>query len=171
MSLHVLPRCLGILIVGLLLAETTHAQQVGRIGNVEASGVPYRIFAESGEATIRIYVVGGTGSAGLYEVGENTRFDEFLALAGISPPPVQPQTRQQINIRLYHQEGGERVLVMDKRVEELLRQNPNQYPLLQDGDFLQVEVRSQNKFSFRDAFQIVRTATSLVTLLRVFDVI
>ena len=171
MSLHVLPRCLGILIIGFLLAGTTHAQQVGRIGSVQASGVPYRTFAEAGEATIRIYVVGGTGSAGLYEVGENTRFDEFLALAGISPPPVQPQTRQQINVRLYHQEGGERVLVMDQRLEELLRQNPNQYPQLQDGDFLRVVVQSRNRFTWRDAFQVVRTATSLVTLLRVFNLI
>ena len=171
MSLHVLSRCLGILIIGVLFAGTTHAQQVGRIGNVEASGVPYRIFAESGEATIRVYVVGGTVSAGLYEIGEGTRFDEFLALAGISPPPTQPGTRQQINVRLYHQEGGERVLVMDKQVEELLRQNPNQYPQLQDGDFLQVEVQSRNKFGWRDVFQLARTVTTLVTLLRVFNVI
>lgn len=160
--------CTGLLVLG---GTPAQAQEVGRIGNIQASGVPYKTFAEAGEATIRVYVVGGTGSAGIYEVGESTRFDEFLALASISPPPVQPRTRQYINVRLYHQEGGERVLVMDNRVEELLQQNPNQYPQLQDGDFLQVEIRSRARFGWQDGLRILTSLSSLITLARVLNLL
>ena len=109
------------------LALPSQAQEVGRLGSVQASGVPYYTFAETGEPTIRVYVVGSQG-AGIYEIGEDTRFDELMALASIAPPPRQPQTRQRILVRLYHLERGRRVLILEESVEELLQRNPNNYP-------------------------------------------
>ena len=143
------------------------AQEVGRIGNIQANGVPYRTFAETGEATIRVYVI-SPGGSGIYEIGADTRFDELLALASIAPPPRQPQTRQSTMVRLYHQERGRRALVLEERVEDLLQRDPNNYPQLSDGDFLQVETRTSNRFGWQDGLRILTSLTSLVTLARVF---
>ena len=143
-----------------------NAQEVGRVGSVEAQGVPYFVFAEVGEPTIRVYVI-SSGGSGIYEVGAETRFDELLALASIAPPPGGAQTRQKTIVRLYHQEQGRRALVLEAQIEDLLQRDPNNYPELNDGDFLQVETQVKSRFGWRDAFRLTTTLTSMVTLARV----
>lgn len=144
------------------------AQEIGRVGSINASGVPYKVFAESGEATIRVYVLGSQGGTGIYEIGADTRFDELLTLAAVAPTASQPRTRQRVTVRLYHQEGGQRVLVFEERLEDLLQMNPNRYPELQNGDFVQVEVQNRNRFGWRDALQIVSSLSTLALLIERF---
>ena len=138
------------------------AQEVGRVGSVTASGVPYFIYAEAGEPTIQVNVVGG-GAGGIYEVGADLRFDEFLTLATLSPG-VQGGTRQQITVRLYRTIGTQRQLVIEQDVQELLAANPDTYPELQEGDFVNIEIRTRQRFGWRDALRIVTSASSIILL-------
>ena len=145
-------------------AQITLAQEVGRTQRITAEGVPFRVFAEQGEATIRVYVLGGQGASGIYEIGADTRFDELLALSSLAPQPVQPRTKQRVIISHYHQQGGERVLVFENELRDILQMNPNQYPELRDGDFLRVEVQTRNRFGWRDGLQILTSLSTVILL-------
>jgi len=142
--------------------NAAQAQEIGRLGSVTATGVPYFIYAEAGEPTIQVYVVGG-GAGGIYEIGSDLRFDKFLTLATLSPG-VQGGTRQQITVRLYRTIGTQRQLVLEQDVQELLASNPEVYPELQEGDFINIEVRTRQRFGWRDALRIVTSASSIILL-------
>jgi hypothetical protein len=161
---------LVVIIVGGGFPAATNAQEVGRMDNITATGVPYYVYAESGEPTIQVYVVGG-GAGGVYEIGVGTRFDTFLALAAIGTGAASPGSRQNVTVRLYRtSEVGERQMLLEGRAEELVQADPNTYPRLQDGDFVNVEVRSSQRFGWRDGLSILTSITSLVVLFERFGV-
>jgi hypothetical protein len=143
--------------------HAAQAQEVGRLGSVTASGVPYFVYAEAGEPTIQVYVVGG-GAGGIYEIGSDLRFDKFLTLATLSPG-AQGGERQQITVRLYRTVGGERQLVLEQDVQELLAADPGTYPELQEEDFIGLEVRTRQRFDWRDGLRIVTSASSIILLI------
>ena len=143
-------------------SNEAQAQEVGRLGSVTASGVPYFVYAEAGQPTIQVYVVGG-GAGGIYEVESDLRFDKFLTLATLSPG-LQGGTRQQITVRLYRTIGTQRQLVVEQDVKELLAANPDTYPELQEEDFINIEVRTRQRFGWRDALRIVTSASSIILL-------
>lgn len=151
------------LLAASLCATSSYAQEVGRMGRVTATGVPYFVYAEAGEPTIQVHVVGG--ASGIYEIGTSTRFDEFLTLATPSPG-IQGGTSQRITVRLYRTAAGQRQLVYERRVSELLNAPPATLPSLQEGDFVYVEVRTRERFSWRDGLRIV---TSLGTVILLID--
>lgn len=134
------------------------------MGTINATGVPYYVYAESGEATIQVYVVGG-GARGVYEIGVGTQFDAFLALAAIGPGTDSPGSRQRVTVRLYRTDAsGARQMLLEGRAEELVQADPSTYPQLQDGDVISVEVRSRQRFGWRDGLQIFTSLTSIIVL-------
>jgi hypothetical protein len=142
----------------------TNAQEIGRMDNITATGVPYYVYAESGEPTIQVYVVGG-GAGGVYEIGVGTRFDTFLALASIGSGATG-ETQQKVTVRLFRTSAsGQRTMLLEGRAEELLRANPDTYPRLRDGDIVNVEVRTTQRFGWRDGLQILTSLTSIVILI------
>lgn len=138
------------------------AQEVGRLGTITASGVPYFVYAEAGQPTMQIYVVGG-GAGGIYEVEADIRFDKFLTLATLSPG-AQGGQRQQITVRLYRTVAGQRQLVLEQDVKELLAANPSTYPTLQEEDFVNIEIRTRQRFDWRDGLRILTSVSSLILL-------
>lgn len=151
-------------IMGSMMGPTgASAQQVGRMNNITANGVPYFVYAETGEPTIQVYVVGG-GAGGIYEVGVGTPFDTFLALASIEPGTTG-QTQQKVTVRLLRtNEAGERQVILEGQPEELLQADPETYPRLRDGDFINVEVSTRQRFGWRDGLQILTSLTSIIVL-------
>jgi hypothetical protein len=125
---------------------------------VAAEGVPYYTFAELGEATVQVTVLGS--NAGIYEVGAETRIDQLLALAG-GAGFGSPTART--TIRVYRPEGGGRILLYEASAQDVLT-NPSEYPLLRDGDLLVVETFEPQRFSWQSAFSIISGATSLILL-------
>jgi hypothetical protein len=132
---------------------------------VTTSGVPYKVFAETGEATIRVYVVGG-GANGIYEIGADMRLDELLALTPASTGSQSGDTRQRVTVRLYRtDDAGQRSLVLERRLEEILQANPDTYPTLQEQDLIGIEVRSRQRFGWRDGLRILTSLSSLILLI------
>lgn len=149
---------------------TLPAQEVGRVGTINADGVPYYVYAESGEATIQVYVVGG-GARGIYEIGVGTRFDAFLALSAIGPGTDSPGSRQRVTVQLYRTDAsGARQMLLEGRAEELVQADPSTYPQLQDGDVISVEVRSRQRFGWRDGLSILTSLSSVIVLLERFGI-
>ena len=65
----------------LLVAADSAFAQTGNPGNVITSGTSYHIFAQPGEPTIEVMVLGDT-STGIYVVGSSTSMLDLLALSG-----------------------------------------------------------------------------------------
>jgi hypothetical protein len=137
--------------------------------DVISQGTSYHVFAQPGEATIEILVL-GDASAGVYVVGEGVSLSKFLALiGGAGSEGTNPDTEVKKTIRLLREEGGQRVVVYEARLEELVR-DPSAYPDLRDDDVFTVETEIRRKFNLRETLSIVSSVSSLTLLvLRLID--
>lgn len=145
--------------------STSHAQQ-NFLGTEEiiSSGTAYYTFARPGEATIRVLVVGAGG--GIYEVGQNIRMDEFLALLGGAPSfaTQNPGRKTNVDIQLFRTEAGRRTLLYEEELERMILE-PAAYPTLQNGDLFVINTVTRNRFGWRDGLTFVTGVSSLVLLL------
>lgn len=152
------------LFLALGCAPFVSAQDFAGLGEVEAGGTAYYTFVRPGEATIQVLVVGSGG--GIYEIGRNTRMDEFLALLGGAPEfATRAQDRRtKVSIQLYRLEGGRRNLLYDERLEDMIMA-PADYPRLEAGDIFVVETITRRRISYRTVLQFVTSTSSLLLLL------
>ena len=152
-----------LLVMGVLLALPVQAQELGRLGDVQASGTSYHVFARPGEATVQVLVYGNSGG-GIYEVGAETKLDEFLALIGGAPGFGSSTGRKvRVTIQLYREQEGSRTLVYEERMEQMVTE-PGQYPRLQEGDVFVVEVIERNRIGWRDVLSVVTGVSSVILL-------
>jgi len=137
--------------------------------DVISQGTAYYVFAEPGEATMEILVL-GDASAGVYVVGENINLSKFLALVGgAGQERTSPDVEVNKTFRLLREEGGQRAVVYEAPLEELLR-NPADYPSLRGGDVFTVETEVRRRFRLRETLSIVSSLASLTLLtLRLID--
>lgn len=150
---------LASVLVGLMVPSAYAQQQFGGISNKITQGTSYHIFADPGEATVEVLVLGGSGQ-GIYIVGAGTRLDQLLALTGgVAIGSAAPDTRTRANVRLYRQEAGQRTLVYENSLEDMLAE-PGLYPSLQDGDVFAIEVISKRRVRIREAFFIFNAIVS-----------
>lgn len=148
-------------------AETLQAQTFGRAGDVQSVGTAYHVFTRPGEATVQIIVMGLGG--GIYEVGESTRLDELLALIGGAQGEEIGQQQsgltRRTTVRLYRMTGGQRSLIYEAPIEEVLL-DPGTHPELRDGDYLGIEIVNRTRLGWRDGLRLL---TSVGTLILVVD--
>lgn len=154
----------------LALASAVPASAQRNPTDVISQGTSYYVFAEPGEATMEILVL-GDAAAGVYVVGENVNLSKFLALiGGAGGEGVSADTEITKSVRLLREEGGQRVVVYDANLDEMLR-NLSAYPALRNGDVFTIETEVRRRFNLRDTLQIVSTLGTLTLLtLRIIDV-
>jgi hypothetical protein len=153
--------CTGMLVL-LLCSDPALAQR--NPTSVIAQGTSYHVFAQPGEATIEVLVLGDAAS-GVYVVGAGMNLSRFLAvIGGAGAERTTPETEVTKTIRLLREEGGQRAVVYEAVLEELLR-DPGAYPELQDGDVFTVETEVERRFSLRETLSIVSSLSSLTLLI------
>jgi hypothetical protein len=137
--------------------------------DVISQGTSYYVFAQPGEATIEVLVLGDAAS-GVYVVGEGINLSKFLALiGGAGGERNSPDVEVNKTIRLLREDGGQRVVVYEAPLEELLR-DPAAYPSLRGGDVFTVETEVRRRFVLRDTLTIVSSLASLTLLtIRLID--
>lgn len=145
------------------MVPSAQAQEFGRLGDIQTSGTSYYVFARPGEATVQVLVLGPGG--GIYEVGAETRLDEFLALVGGAPGfgTRSSGSRTKVTIQLYREEGGRRTLIYEAPMEEMFAE-PGQYPRLQEGDVFVVETIERSRIGWRDVLSVVTGISSVILL-------
>jgi hypothetical protein len=147
-------------------AETLQAQTFGRAGDVESVGTAYRVFTRPGEATVQILVMGLGG--GIYEVGESTRLDELLALIGgaqgVEIGQQSSAFTRETTVRLYRLNAGERTLIYEAPIEQMLLE-PGQHPALRDGDFFAIEIVNRDRLNWRDGLRLLSSVGTLVLVI------
>ena len=154
----------GLALCLMLVAGPAWAQQQGT-GGMQAGGTAYYTFARPGQNTIEVLVLGG-GRSGIYEIGENINLGKLMALAGGGGGGGG---NAKVTVSLFRLDGGERTRVLRERLNALAERP--QYPALQEGDLVRIEVRRREPFGWRDVLRISTAITSLTfTVLRIFDI-
>lgn len=157
---RLLERPLGVLLVFLSLASVAHAQEFGRLEQIETNA-PLYYFLRPGEATTRVYLWGSIPAPGYYEVGPGVTLEQLLTLSGGPLIPTESQgSRVETTVRLYRQQDGARALLYERGLVEFL-QRPADAPDLVDGDVVVVESVTNEVFNWRDALTITTAVLAL----------
>ncbi|RMF58362.1 MAG: hypothetical protein D6746_09840 [Bacteroidetes bacterium] len=152
-----------VFLVLMLVAVPASAQEFGRHNRITASGTAYHVFAEPGQATIQVQVVGAV-SAGIYEVSAGTDLGRLVALTGLTLTPGASGTSVRYRVKLFRdQPDGRRLLLYDAPLEEMLA-NPGAYPVLQEGDVVMIESKVSQRFQWRDALTILTSLSTIILL-------
>ena len=137
-------------------------QELKRFDEMISQGVSLHIFADKGEATIRVLVLGTVGSGGVYEISPGLRVDQLLAFAG----GLELNDELRVTVQLYREEVRNRTLVYEARMEDFLLK-PGEYPQLIGGDIIVVRSKEKVKFGWRDILSIITSLTAVTTLVRI----
>ncbi len=130
---------------------------------VVASGTSYHIFAQPGEPTVEVFVL-GDASSGVYVVGETTNLLQLLALTGAGASVIDDADYvRDATVRLMREQGGTRAVVYERPFESFLAE-PASYPQLQNGDIFTVEVEQRRKIGVREYLQYVSSLASITLL-------
>lgn len=152
----------GVVFCLLLTASPVCAQQEPAEA-LETSGTAFYRYAQTGQNTIQVAVLGG-GQSGIYEVGADIDLAKLLALS----KGLGGDGRSKITVQLYRPENGRRELMFEAKMEEFLARS--EYPTLETGDIVRIETVQRQRFGWRDVLSIITTATTLVfTIDRVAD--
>jgi protein involved in polysaccharide export with SLBB domain len=145
------------------------AQEFRRFDNINVQGTAYRVFAQQGEATVQVLVIGNVPSPGLYEIGVGIALDQLLALTGGTTLAASTSSRTRVTVRLYRFEGASRQLAYEAPIEQLLAE-PERYPPLQDGDVVTVETFTveRNRLNWQDAVNLIAGAATIILLVERF---
>lgn len=150
--------CLLLLSVGSLASA-----QVTDPNAVIASGTSYHIFAQPGEPTVEVFVL-GDASSGVYVVGETTNLLELLALTGAGASVVDDADYvRDATVRLMREQGGTRAVIYERPFDSFLAE-PASYPQLQSGDIFTVEVKQRRKLGLIDVVQVTSSLASITLL-------
>lgn len=161
--------CSVLLLLALCAGPAAEAQRVSNPTDVIASGTSYHIFAQPGEPTLEVLVL-GDAATGIYVVGTSTSLIELLALTGSGSSSGQSaDVSREVTIRLLREQGGSRTIIYEKEFEGFLSE-PASYPTLQDGDLFTVEVKQNRRVGLREVLEVSsRLASITLLVLRLAD--
>ncbi|HCR49611.1 MAG TPA: SLBB domain-containing protein [Rhodothermales bacterium] len=125
----------------------------------------YIYLATPNSITIRSSITGEVRYPGLYEIEKGWRLNELLAAAG---GPVLNQRRLQdtrtTRIRISRETENGRIVIYDELYDNMLL-SPEDYPVIQQGDWVSVESVVNEGFSKRDLLSVVGLGISAVNLI------
>jgi hypothetical protein len=114
-------------------------------------------FRDPGEPSMRIFIWGDVGNAGIWRVNRDVDFIELLSAARPGGVGMErARRRQRVSIRLYRVVDGDRRMVYDKPLNEILEEGLR-LPDLTDEDVLEVRTREQ-----RSRLEQFRLITGLI---------
>ncbi len=121
-------------------------------------------FARPGQQTMTVYIWGDVSRPGIWLV--EPEVDLIALLSAALVPGVgdeQPEYRQHVELSVYRGEQSQRRRVYHERLEDLVAEGAS-YPVLQEGDIMEVTVQQERRFSFQAVAQYIGTASSLLLL-------
>ncbi len=115
-------------------------------------------FARPGMPTNEVWVWGEVSQPGIWRVERGADLVQFLSHLRV-PGALQERagTRTRYTLKIYRGQPRERDLIFETRLDELLEQGGD-YPELQDGDILAVELRQR-----QSRWQIARLVTTTIS--------
>ena len=129
----------------------------------------YFTFFIPGERTTQVSVVGTVRLPGYYLVSNGTDLGELLALAGgPTIATLSTEVERTITIRLYRAtSGGTRDAVYERTAEAFAR-DAEPYPVLIDGDTVEVTTVERRRRSYRDTLTLVGgISTAVIAVIQI----
>lgn len=151
------------LLAGVLLALASpqaqaQEQRFGQVEETESNITSYYYYVQTGAATIEVKVLGTVRSPGLYLLSEGTNLGQLLALSGGPVLDVSQRSKPRTAIvRLYRPQASGQDLIYEGEFERNVVTESENYPDLQDGDVMTVEVTERQRLVWRDLFTIANT--------------
>jgi hypothetical protein len=110
-------------------------------------------------------VWGAVNQPGLWRIEQKTDLVQFLSVVGV--PAIgrdEAGVRIKVMISLYRTVQGTRRQVYTRDVEEILAEGA-EYPILENGDILEVETIERRSIGLRFVSTLIGTASSLTSLI------
>ncbi len=140
--------------------------QILRPNDVRVSTSPgYFTYFLPGERTSQVTVLGTVRAPGLYLVSAGTNLGELLGLAG-GPyaGPVSNEVERTTTIRLYRAtEGGTREVIYE-RSDEAFARDAAAYPVVLDGDTVEVTTTERRLRTYRDTLTVIGAVATIVVV-------
>jgi hypothetical protein len=140
------------IILSIALAGTTYGQGIAD----PEDAFTYQ-FRDPGEPSMRVFIWGDVGNAGIWRVNRDVDFIELLSAArpgGVGQE--RARQRQRVDIRVYRITEGERRMIYNERLNEMLEEGL-QLPELADEDVVEVRTRER-----RGRLEQIRLITGLI---------
>jgi hypothetical protein len=144
---------------------------------IYGSSVANYYFARPGDFTMLVSVWGAIGRSGRYEIPVGSDLGQLLSLAGGPGADVRGVVGADVYarraagttiVRLSRLRGEGREIILELRIEDLLRLREQTIPL-QEGDIVMVD--SIRSFNVWDLFSLLSTSGTLILLLdRIFGI-
>ena len=111
-----------------------------------------------------LYVMGGAGDAGIWQVERDIGFVELLTVLNVARPLQEREDRRtKVILRLYRGQGNQRDLIYESSLEEAV-DGERPPPALTDGDVLIVEPITRNRLSIRNVSSMVSAVSGIILL-------
>jgi hypothetical protein len=171
-------------IVTFVIIPALDAQEIpeqmipGQRPGLAGRGMANYVFTQRGDLPIYVSVWGAVRFGGRYEIPDGTDLGQLLSLAGGPGADVrgfivgvdfygrQSQGRGKTHIRVSRNMGGMNEVVLESRIDGLLKDNLRNFRL-RDGDVIMID--QVQRFNIWDAMSIVSISASILLLLdRIF---
>lgn len=128
-----------------------------------ATAPGYFTYYLPGERTTQVAVVGTVRAPGLYLVSNGTDLGELVALAG-GPAIATRSTdiERTITIRLYRATSGGTREVLYEQTAEAFARDASGYPVVLDGDTVEVTTVERRLRTYRDTLAVVGGVASVI---------
>ncbi len=148
------------------VARPAAAQEL-RPNDVRVSTSPgYFTYFLPGERTSQVTVLGTVRAPGLYLVSAGTTLGELLGLAG-GPyaGPVSNEVERTTTIRLYRATDGGTREVIYERTDDAFARDANAYPVVLDGDTVEVTTTERRLRTYRDTLTLVGSIAGIAVVI------
>ena len=171
-------------LIGLLFicAFYTSAQElpprfIEQTPGLAGRGMANYVFTKRGDLPIHVSVWGQARNPGRYEIPEGTNLSQLLSLAGgpgfdtrgfiMGIDARERQRRGHTSIRISRSGGDNTEVVLESRIDDLLKNSEFRNFKLSDGDVIMIDMIQ--RFNIWDAVMIISSSASLILLLdRIF---
>lgn len=148
-----------------ILTLTVTGTALGQGLGAEGDAFTYQFF-EPGEPSMRVYIWGDVGNAGIWRVSRDVNFVELLSAArpgGVGQE--RARRRQRVSIHVYRVIEGERRMIYEEPLSDMLEEGLR-LPDLEGEDVVEVRTREQRGRleQFRLVTGLIGSSASLVLL-------
>jgi protein involved in polysaccharide export with SLBB domain len=147
------------------------AQELRPLDERVSTAPGYFTYFLPGERTTQATVIGTVRAPGFYVVSAGTDLAELIALAG-GPAigALSSEIERTVTVRLYRAStGGTRELVYDRTVEAFASDGEG-YPVVLDGDMVEVTTFEKRRRSYRDTLTIIGgVSTAVIAVIQIVN--
>ncbi|HEX8386518.1 MAG TPA: SLBB domain-containing protein [Rubricoccaceae bacterium] len=151
------------LVLAVAALAPARAQELRPTDERVSTAPGYFTYFLPGERTSQVSVLGTVRAPGFYLVSAGTDLSELLALAGgPNLEATSPDFERTVTIRLYRATNGLSRELLYERTAEAFTRDAEGYPIVVDGDMLEVTTFERARWGWRDSLTVAGGAATVV---------